>query len=156
AQLAPVLSCGLLAVLAMGGNQLDAAPFESLSQGIAVRGRVVDESARDFTENAIVEQRLDKIDLVRAGAGDFSGQRNPSAFDQDHDLGPFAAFGLASAVTPFFAEAKVPSAIVSSKSISPSWSSNRSKRAQALPQMPASVHSLNLRQQVVGEDRKST
>jgi hypothetical protein len=72
---------------------------------------------------------------------------------EHHDLGAFAALGLAHAFAPFFAEENVPSANDSSRLTFPFRSSARTKRAQAFSQMPAWVHSLSRRQQVAGEGK---
>jgi hypothetical protein len=82
-----------------------------------------------------------------------NAQRQAGRIAVHHNLGAFAALGLAHAFTPFFAGENVPSANVSSVFTSPRASSRRSKRDHACSQMPASVQSRNRRQQVLGDGK---
>ncbi len=150
---AAVLSLRTAAILPMRADQLDAASRQSLAQRIAVGGAVVDQSLEAATEHATIEQRFDQRDLGWRGAGHDGSQRRAVSVDQEHDLGPLAAFGLPDAQTPFFAGANVPSARASSQSIRPIPSSRRSTRAQAFWNRPASVQAFNRRQQVLGDGK---
>lgn len=146
--------CGRLdAVAAMRRDQVDAAPTESGSQRITVGGQIVDQSLGQSPQYALLQKRFDQSDFMRAGAGGVDGQGKSRGIGIDHDLGAFAAFGLANLFTPFFADEKVPSANVSSWLICPARSSFRTNRDQAFTQSPVSVHALWRRQQVVGEGK---
>jgi hypothetical protein len=92
---------------------------------------------------------------VRARAGRVDAEGKTATVDEDHDLCPLAAFGLANLFAPFFAEANVPSAMDSSRSTRPWRSSFRSNRPHAFSQTPASVHFFRRRQQVVAEGYRS-
>jgi hypothetical protein len=67
---------------------------------------------------------------------------------ENHGLGSLATLGLANAFAPFFADENVPSAMDSSRLISPRRSSFRKSLPQALSQMPASVQAFKRRQHV--------
>jgi hypothetical protein len=79
--------------------------------------------------------------------------RQARAFGKHHNLRAFAALGLAHARPPFFAGENVPSAKDSSVRTLPALWSFRSSRDQALARIPLLNHSLNRRQQVVGEGK---
>jgi hypothetical protein len=91
---------------------------------------------------------------VRTGAGDERSQRQSRVIGQDHDLGSLAAFGLADAFPPFFAEANVPSAMAWSRSIWPARSRRRSRRDHACFSTPLLVQASNRRQQVLGDGKQ--
>jgi hypothetical protein len=91
---------------------------------------------------------LDEIHLGVIGCFDIDCKRQAGRIGEDHNLGSFATFGLANVITPFFAEANVPSANPSCQSIWPLLSSLRSKRFHALSNAPLPVHSTKRRQQV--------
>ena len=152
-ELAPVLSGRPLAILAVRTDEFDAATRQPRSQLIVVGGQVVKESARLFGEKATLQKRFDQRRFMGTGAGDFGGQGKAATIGEDHGLGSLAAFGLADAQPPFFAEENVPSAIPSSQWMRPSRSRQRSSLVQAFVQTPASVQSWKRRQQV-GADGK--
>jgi hypothetical protein len=67
---------------------------------------------------------FDELGFVRRGRGDGNGERKTSAVCKGHDLGPFAALGLADAAAFFLALAKEPSMKVSLRSSPPrAWRS---------------------------------
>jgi hypothetical protein len=137
----------------MGTDQLDASTQQSSSQRVAVRCKVVKDSFGQPAQLSFLKQRLDQRYFVGAGARDMDAQRKAVSVAMHHDLGAFAAFGLADAFAPFFAEANVPSAIVSSVSTCPRESSRRNRRDQARCQIPACVQASKRRQQVLGEGK---
>src|SRR5271170_2366919 len=150
----PVLSRWAFASSAVGTDQFDAPLCQALPQGVAVRGSVVDQSLWASAQNALVQERFNQLNFSRTGAGDVDAQRRAAAIDEEHDLRPFAAFGLTDAKSPFFlAGANVPSAIVSSQQSDFIPSSRCKSRDHACWKMPASVHSLSRRQQVAGEGK---
>ena len=75
--------------------------------------------------------------------------------DQQQQLCSFALLRLTDTKPPFFAGAKVASAMATSQSISPSRSSFFSRRAQTFWKTPASAHSFNRLQQVGYEGNRS-
>ena len=149
----PVLGRGSLTSASMGADQLDTPFGQALPQGIAVRRSVIDQSLGALAQNAILQERFNQLHFRGAGAGDVDAQGGAAAVDQEHDLRPFAALGLANTKSPFLAGAKVPSAIVSSQRSDFKPSSRCSSRAQARRKIPDSVHSCKRRQQVAGEGK---
>ena len=147
-QCTTILGWWLVSIAFMGSDELGASFLQSESQRIAVSSLVVDQLARSTLYDAIGEQRLDEIDFVGASTFDQITTRRPLAVREQHNLGAFAAFGLAYAKAPFFADENVPSAIDSSRSIIPCRSSLFTKRAQAFLNNPDSDHCFNRRQHV--------
>ena len=152
---APVLSGRPLSIIAMRTDQLDTASSKTLPEGIAIGGRIVDQSLWSTTKLSFFQQRFDECHFVRTGTGDGCRERQSLAVGKDHDLGAFAAFGFADHFAPFFADEKVPSASVSLRSIRPCRSSTRSNRDHALVQIPLAVHWRNRRQQVGYDGKRS-
>jgi hypothetical protein len=148
-----VLSRGSFASSPVGTDQFDAPLGQALSQGIAVGGSVIDQSLGALAQNALLQERFNQLDFRRAGTGDVDAQWCAAAIDQEHDLCPFAAFGLTDAKPPFLAGAKVPSAIASSQRSDFNPSSRCRSRDQACWKIPDSVHSWSRRQQVAGEGK---
>lgn len=135
----------------MSADQFNFSPLQPQTQRVAVGRLVVQQSLRPAANHSRIQQRLDQRHLIGARAMDSRGNRKSMPFTVNHDLGSLAAFGLADLFTPFFAEEKVPSAVVSSKSSFPSRSSARSSRAHAACQVPDSVHAWWRRQHVLGD-----
>jgi hypothetical protein len=90
----------------------------------------------------------DELGFVRGRRGDGNGDRKTSAVCNGHDLGPFAALGLADAEPFFFALAKDPSIKVSLRS-KPPRAYRSAARAFSTPRhVPLSTHRWNRRWQV--------
>jgi len=147
-QSSAILSGRLDSVAAMRADQLDAAPLQALTQWIAISSSIVDQVTRDSTKDSFYEQRLNECYFVRAGACRIGSEREALGVGKNHNLGALASLRLTDLMTPFFAEANVPSAKVSSLFTRPRRSRFRTNRVQAFSQMPASVHSRCRRQQV--------
>jgi hypothetical protein len=84
-----------------------------------------------------------------------STERDSLAIDHHHPLRTLSAFGLSDALAPFFAEAKLPSAKVSSQS---SWlcsSSSDKNLRHIFSQTPCASHCCNRRQQVLADGYRS-
>lgn len=152
-ELATILSSRSCAVALVRSNEVDSAFEKTGSQRVAISSCVVNQLSRPTTHDSVREQRLNKIDFMGAGAFDHVAARRTVAVGQQHDLGAFTAFGLAYAKTPFLADENVPSAMDSSRSISPCRSSLLTRRAHAFLNKPDSVHCFSRRQQV-GYDGK--
>ena len=136
-----VLSCRAFATASVWTNQLDATLCQPLSQGITVGRFVINQSLGAFAHGALVQERLNEVDLRRTGTGDVDAERRAAAVDEEHDLRPLAAFGLADTKPPFLAGENVPSAIASSKRSDFIPSSRWSSRRQAIWKIPLWVHS---------------
>ena len=147
-QFSAVLDSRLSAIDPVSANQLDLSPRQSGTQWIAVGRFVVEQPLRLAPDHNRVQQRFDQRYLIGTCAFDRRGHGNSVSFTLDHDFGSLAALGLADLVTPFFAEEKVLSAVVSSKSSFPLRSSARSSRAHAACQIPVSVQARWRRQHV--------
>lgn len=152
-ELAAVLSGRPLAILPVRADQFDATACQPRSELVVVGGQVVEEPVGLLRKEASLQERFDQRLFMRTSAGDFGRQGQAAAVGEDHRLGSLAAFRLADAQPPFFAEENVPSAIPSSHWMRPSRSSMRSSLAQAFVQTPASVQSWKRRQQVGGEGK---
>lgn len=148
-----VLGWRLASIAFVGSDEFGTPSLQSASQRVAVSGLVIDQLARSASKDAIGEQRLDEFEFVGTGTLNHVATRRAPAVGEQHDLGAFAAFGLAYAKAPFFAEENVPSAIDSSRSILPWRSSLFTNRAHAFLNKPDSDHCFNRRQQV-GYDGK--
>lgn len=143
-----VLSWRLASIAFVGSDEFGTPFLQSGSQRVAVSGLVVNQLARSASNDAIGEQRLDEVDFVGTGTFNHVAARCALAVREQHDLGALAAFGLAYAKAPFFADENVPSAIDSSRSIMPWRSSLFTNRAHAFLNNPDSDHCFNRRQQV--------
>lgn len=147
-ELSAVLSWRFDAIGFVRSNQVDPTFEKSRTQRIAVRSLIVDQLFWTTSNRAIGEQRLDEFDFMGTGTFNHVAARRTVAVNQQHDFGALAAFGLAYVKAPFLADENVPSAIDSSRSISPCRSSLLTRRAHAFLNRPDSDHSFNRRQQV--------
>lgn len=150
-----VLSWRFNAVSLVRSNQVDSAFKETKAERITIGCGVVDQRSRATMNDSVFEQRLDEIDFMRTGTFNHVAAGRTIAIDQQHDLGTLAALGLAYAKTPFLADENVPSAIDSSRSISPCRSSLLTNRAHAFLKRPDSDHCFSLRQHVGCEGKWS-
>lgn len=150
----PVLSRRLFSIGFVRSDKLDSAFSQTKSQRVAISGLVINQLARSAVNRSIAEERLDEINFVRAGTFNHVATGRTIAVGQQHDLGALAAFGLAYAKAPFFADENVPSAIDSSRSILPWRSSLLTKRDHAFLNKPDSVHCFRRRQQVGYEGKR--
>ena len=146
-----VLGARFRPVRAMRTDQLNAALKKTRPQGIAIGRQVIQQMLGQPMQLPLLQERFNQRHFVRAGAGNVSAPGETMMIDQQQDLSALAAFGLADALTPFFAEQNVPSAMDSLVSKTPARSSWRSKRDQAFSQVPLFVHSRWRRQQVLPE-----
>jgi hypothetical protein len=112
---------------AVGGNQIYAALIQkALIKPIAVVGLITNEAIRSILSKTAVKGCLHQLYFMGRSALNVSGDRKTSSVCDGHDLGAFAALGLADSKTPFFAGTKVPSMKASRISIPP-----RSDRSSA-------------------------
>src|SRR3982750_4276678 len=95
-QRTPILG-SVLAVMAMRGNHLNAAPGEPGIQTIGIVGIVTDQMLGFILDKASIQRLLDQFDLVRVGAVDGEGDRHAMGFHHGHDLAALALLGLAHA-----------------------------------------------------------
>src|SRR5262245_27579283 len=132
AKSAPILRARLHAIGTMRADQVNSTLSQTVAKrvaiGVAIGSAIVEQMPWQTAHSSLCEQRLNQGHFVGTGAGDVSAQRQAVGISQDHDLGPFAAFGLAYAAAPFFAEQNVPSAIASSACTWPSFCSWKRKR----------------------------
>ena len=95
-----------------------------LVEAVAVIRGIADQPHGIVGEEAGVQRLRDELRFVRRRRGDGNGDRKTSAVCNGHDLGPFAALGLADAAPFFLALAKEPSMNVSLRSRPPrAWRS---------------------------------
>ena len=157
-ELSAVFVSPVLAVLAIGHDEVDTALCEPLAQRIGVVGAVGDHAlgllswtafgSRDFHFG---ERGLRKCNFSRRGTFEPNSQRKTATVDQYHPLRSLAALGFTDCGAPFFAGAKLPSRNVSSHCSRPSPSSAPSSARQASSHTSCSSHCFNRRQQVAGD-----
>jgi hypothetical protein len=164
AQGPPILRSGLAAILAMRGDQLDAALRQLLPQRVAIVAPVSDEAKGLLPRPASpmpasypdrLKRRLDEFDLRRGSRVKVVSQRKTLAVDHHHPLRPLAPLGFADGGAPFLAGAKLPSRKDSLHfNCCRSFNSPRKAR-QIRSQTSCSSQSRSLRQQVEGEGNSS-
>lgn len=162
-QFASILIFLFLVVASVRANQIDTPFSQSFTKRITVITLVGDNPDRIFSGTAasvsrhsnLLNGRLQKFHLTRRGRIEMSTERDSLAIDHHHPLRTFSAFGLSDTQAPFFAEAKLPSAKVSSQSSWFCWSSSDKNLRQILSQTPCSSHCCNRRQHVLADGYRS-
>ena len=159
-----VLRGGLPPILAVRGDQLDAAPGQLLAQRVTVVASVRNQAFRLLprTTGAMptpyadrLERRLDELDLRRGRRVKVVSQRNTRAVDHHHPLRPLPPLGFADSAAPFFAGAKLPSRKASLQfNCWRSFNSPRNAR-QISSQTSCSSQFRSRRQQVEGDGNSS-
>lgn len=145
----------LLLVLPIRSNQLNASPFQTASQRIAIKSLVGYDALRTLPRPTsrtwnfdLGERRFGQCDFVRGCRRQENSQRNTLAISQNHPLCTLAPLGFSHGQAPFFAEAKLPSMKVSSQRSRPRRSSCDSKVRHISSSAPCSSQSCKRRQQV--------
>ena len=133
----------------MRGDHLDAIAFGQLSvQAVAVVGLVADQSRRERVEEAVSEDAVDELALMRRSAFDTNGERKTVIIGESDDFRPLAAFGGPNREAPFFAPVKEASMKASSSCNFPR-ACNSSARTRKIPSsLPSRTHCWNRRWQV--------
>jgi len=127
AKLPTVLGALFAPLSSMRGNHFNATIIQKpLIKSIAIIGLIAHNAIRSIGREAAVDGRLNQLYLMGRSALNLSGDRNTRSVCDGHDLGAFAALGLADSKTSFFAGTKVPSMKASRISIPP-----RSDRSSA-------------------------
>jgi hypothetical protein len=164
AQRSAIMGWGLAPVLALRGDQLDAARRQLFSQGIAIVGAVGDETKRLLprTPGSMPspyadrrQRRFDELDLRRGRRVKVVSQRKTRTVEHHHPLRSLAPLGLADGGAPFFAGAILPSRKDSLQFICCRSLSSPRKVRQIFSQTSGSSPSRSLRQQVEGEGNSS-
>jgi hypothetical protein len=163
-QRATVLRRRFASILPMWGDQLDTAPRQLLTQGVAIVAPVGDQAERPLpgttspmttTYTDRLERRLDEPNLRGGGRVKVVSQRKTLAVDHHHPLRPLAPLGFADSIAPFFAGAKLPSR-KDSLHFNCWRSFNSPRKARQIPnQIPCLSQSRSLRQQVEGDGNSS-
>jgi len=159
-----VLRRGPAPILAVRGDQLDAAPGQLLAQRITVVAPVGNQAFRLLpgTPGSMPppyadcrERRLDELDLRRGRSVKVVSQRKTLAVDHHPPLRPLAPLGFSDSAAPFFAGAKLPSRNASLQfNCWRSFNSPRNAR-QISSQTSCSSQSRSRRQQVEGDGNSS-
>jgi len=159
-----VLRRWLAPILAVRGDQLDAAPGQLLPQRVTVVAPVGNQALRLLpgTPGSMPspyadrrERRLDEFDLRRGSRVKVVSQRNTRAVDHHHPLRPLAPLGFPDSAAPFFAGAKLPSKKASLQfNCWRSFNSPRNAR-QIVSQTSCSSQSRSRRQHVEGDGNSS-
>jgi len=149
----------LLVIFAIRTNQFNVPSCQSFAERVAVITPVGNNPNRIFSRTPavfprhsnLVDGRLQQLYLTRRGRIEVSTERDSLAIDHHHPLRTLSAFGFSNLRTPFFAEAKQPSAKVSSHSSWPCSSSSDKNLRHILSHTPCSSHCCNRRQHVLAE-----
>jgi len=147
-----------LVIAAIRTNQLDPAFGQTFPQWIAVVGLIGDQSswifprpAATFSRHGNAFDRLFQERYFRRGRRvQVVSQRNTLAVDHHHPLRALAPLGLADAVAPFLAGAKLPSMNASDQSNWPFSSNSARKARQMVSHTSCSSQSRSRLQQVDG------
>ena len=150
---AAILCARLSTVRPMRAYQFDSTSRQAFTQWIAVRGHVVDKTARLTSKDSIFEKRFNEGYFMGAGTCRIDANGEAMTIGKHHDLGALATLCLPNLFTPFFADENVPSANDSSWLRRPSRSSRRTNRAQAFLHTPDRVQLRCRRQHVVAEGK---
>lgn len=162
-QFTPILIFLFLIITPIRAYQFDTTLGQSFTKRVAVITLISNDSFRIFSgatwplswHGNSLDGWLQQLHLTRRGRIEMSTERDSLAIDHHHPLRTLSAFGLSNTRAPFFAEAKLPSAKVSSHS---SWlcsSSSDKNLRQISSQTPCCSHCCNLRQQVVDDGYQS-
>ncbi len=160
---ASILIFLFLIITSVRTYQFDATLGQSFTKRIAVISFISHNPVRIFSGATtaisgycnLINSRLQQFHLTRRGRIEMSTERDSFAIDHHHPLRTLSAFGFSNAQAPFFADAKLPSANVSSQSSWPCSSSSDKNLRQILSHTPCSSHCCNLRQQVLGDGYQS-
>lgn len=162
-QFAAILIFLFFVIFPIRANQIDASFGQSFTKRIAVISPIRHNAVGIFSRATssfsryrdFVNRRFQQLHLTRRGRIEMSTERDSLAIDHHHPLRTLSAFSLSDAWPPFFAEAKLPSAKVSSQS---SWlcsSSSDKNLRQISSHTPCSSHCCNRRQQVLADGYRS-
>jgi hypothetical protein len=110
AKRAAVLRGSAYAASAMRTDEFNAALGQALAEWIAIASAIVDQTVGDIRSDCLIELRLDQRYLSRTGTVYVDREWQAGSIDQEHELRTLAAFGGSDEITPFLAEANVPSA----------------------------------------------
>ena len=158
-QFASILIFLFLIIAPIRAYQFYSAFGQSFTKRIAVITSVSNDPFRIFSGTAgsaswygnVCNSCLKQFHLTRRGRIEMSTDRDTLAIDHHHPLRTLSAFGLSNTRAPFLAEAKLPSAKVSSHSNWLCSSSSDKNLRQISSQTPCSSHCCNLLQQVLGD-----
>lgn len=132
----------------MRTDHLDSTLPATNTQIVAVVSAIEDQSFSLAVDRDRVERRLRELDLRGRCRGKLASQRNTLAVDHHHPLCSLAALGLADALAPFFAGAKLPSMKVSLQSSLPRSSSSERNARHRSNHTSSSSHLRSRRQHV--------
>ena len=145
-----VLGGRLVSTAPVRRDQLDVSFSGQLRiQRIAVIRFVPHQPLGQVFQKAGVQRCLHERHFMRARAADVNGERKTLSVCKAHDFGAFAPFGLAHAIAPFFAGAKVPSINPSLRSMPPRSRRSSAKAVRILTNTPDRLHAWKHRWQVL-------
>ena len=138
--------------LAMRTNQIDSLLTKTITQSVRIGGPVIDQTlGLSILHCHFFKQWLDQNHFIATGRSCVDRHGGAMTINLNHNFSTFATAGRPDLITPFFAEANVPSAKVSVKL---SWlfsSICSSIRCQATRKIPSLVHCWKRRWQVALE-----
>ena len=145
-----ILGSRFASIALVGCDQLHATLLRQLLvEWIAVIRLVADDFIRQMFGYTGVKGCLHQHHFMRAGTACVYGERKTFSVAKAHDFGAFTAFGLAHAIAPFFAGAKVPSIKPSFRSMPPRSRRSSAKAVRIVSKTPSCVHGWNRRWQVL-------
>ena len=137
------------ALATMRCDHLDAIALGQLSvQAVAIVGLVTDQSRRERVEEAVSQDAVDELALVRRSAFDTNGERKTVIIGESDDFRPLAAFGGPDREAPFFAPVKEASMKASSSCNFPRACNSSAKTRKMRSSLPSRTHCWKRRWQV--------
>ena len=155
AKLTPILGSWADSASAMRTDEIPAFRLQVGTQLVAVIGTVCNQRRGFFPDRDLVEDSFDQRDLSRRSTFGPACEWNSLTIRHHHPLCTLSALGFSNAVAPFFAGEKLASTNTSSQSSSPCSSRVSRKACQIVTSTPSPSHSVNRRQQVLGEGYRS-
>ena len=155
---ASIVILTFLVIAAIGTNQVDTTFGQTLPQRVAVISSIGDQSIRIFPRPTpafsrygdAFDRSFQECHFRRGRTVQVVSQRNTLAVDHHHPLRALAPLGLANAVAPFLAGAKLPSINASDQSNWPFSSKSARNARQAVSHTSCSSQSRSRLQQVDG------
>lgn len=150
-----ILTRGAFAILSMWGNEQKVLLCQFISEFITVVSLICNQWRGNLGIIGLVDNFRCEFYLSPFGRVRGACQRYSRAISHHHPLCTLSTLGFSDVFAPFFAEAKLPSMKSSSQFIRPCSLSSSMKACHISRKTPASSHSTNLRQHVLGEGNLS-
>ena len=150
-----ILTRGAFAILSMWRNEQKVFLCQFISEFITVVSLICNQRCWNFWIIGLIYGFRCEFDLSPLGRVRGACQRYSRAISHHHPLCTLSTLGFSDVFTPFFAGAKLPSMKSSSQLIRPCSLSSSINACHISRNTPASSHSTNLLQHVLGEGNLS-